>query len=137
MSETDTAALIEITSEVVSAYLAKNHVPTAEIPALIASVHSTFAGLSEAPKSVAANPERPTSTVSIKRSMTDEYLISLEDGKRYKSLKRHLTGRGLTPTEYRTKWGLPSDYPMVAPAYARKRSELAKKIGLGSMRKKG
>ena len=136
MSDIDPAALVEFTSEVVSAYLAKNHVPPAEIPALIASVHATFGALGRAPEP-AAEPEKQAPAISIKKSVTDDYLISLEDGKRYKSLKRHLSGHGLTPAEYRAKWGLPGDYPMIAPAYARQRSELAKSIGLGSMRKKG
>ncbi len=80
---------------------------------------------------VEAPTARPTPPVSIKKSITDDYLVSLEDGQRYKSLKRHLSKRGLTPDEYRAKWGLPRDYPMVAPAYGRARSELAKVIGLG------
>ena len=75
--------------------------------------------------------------VPVRKTVTDAHLISLEDGKAYKSLKRHLSKRGLTPEAYREKWGLPRDYPMVAPAYARQRSELAKQIGLGSMRRKG
>ena len=135
MPETD-PALIEITSEVVSAYLANNHVPSAELPSLIASVHGTFAGLGQAPEP-AVEPEKAVPAVPVRKSVTDDYLISLEDGKQYRSLKRHLAGRGLTPAEYRAKWDLPHDYPMVAPAYARKRSELAKAAGLGAIRKKG
>lgn len=136
MSDIDPAALVEITSEVVSAYLVQNHIPAAEIPTLIASIHRTFSELGKELQPT-AEPEKLTPAVPIKKSVTDEYLISLEDGKRYKSLKRHLAGHGLTPAEYRVKWGLPGDYPMIAPAYARQRSELAKTIGLGSMRKKG
>ncbi len=135
MAETDPVNLVEVTSEVVSAYLVKNHVPAAEISALIASVHVTFADLGRAPAPV-TEPKKPTPAVSVRKSVTDEYLISLEDGKRYQALKRHLTKLGLTPAEYRKKWGLPPDYPMTAPAYARKRSELAKSIGLGAMRRK-
>lgn len=128
-------ALVEITSEVVSAYLAKNHVPPNEIPALIASVHGTLADLGRASIPV-VKPEKPTPPVSIKKSVTDDYLISLEDGKRYQSLKRHLTRFGLTPAEYRAKWGLPADYPMTCASYTRQRSALAKTIGLGAMRRK-
>ena len=80
-------------------------------------------------------PEKLVPPVSIRKSVTDEYLISLEDGKQYQSLKRHLAKRGLTPDEYRAKWGLPHDYPMTAPGYSARRSELAKSIGLGSLRK--
>lgn len=113
MLDTD-PALVEITSEVVSAYMAKNHVPLAEIPALIASIYAAFAGLG-APEP-AAEPEKPVPTVPVRKSVTDDYLVSLEDGRHYKSLKRHLTGLGMTPADYRARWGLPGDYPMVAPA---------------------
>ncbi len=130
------AALIEMTAEVVAAYVTKNHVRAAELPDLISTIHASLAGMGSVPE-LAAAPAKLEPPVSIKKSLTDDYLISLEDGKQYQSLKRHLAGRGLTPAEYRTKWGLPADYPMVAPAYARKRSELAKSIGLGSIRRKG
>lgn len=128
-------ALAEIASEVVSAYLAKNHIPPAELPSLITSVYSAFAGLGRAP-APAAEPEKPVPAVPIRKSVTDEYLVSLEDGKHYSTLKRHLTKLGLTPADYRAKWGLPADYPMTSPAYARQRSELAKSIGLGQKRRK-
>jgi predicted transcriptional regulator len=82
----------------------------------------------------APEAEKPVPAVAIKKSVTPDYIISLEDGRQYKSLKRHLSGRGLTPAEYRTKWGLPHDYPMVAPNYAAQRSEMAKAIGLGRKR---
>lgn len=123
-------ALAEMTSEVVAAFVAKNHIQPSELPALIASVHASLDGLGK-PEEPAAEPVKLTPPVSIRKSITDEYLVSLEDGKRYKSLKRHLAKHGLTPAEYRAKWGLPQDYPMVAPAYAAKRSELAKNLGLG------
>lgn len=106
------------------------------MPDLISTIHAALAGMggeSEGPADIA----KLIPPVSIKKSVTDDYLISLEDGKQYQSLKRHLSRRGLTPAEYRAKWGLPYDYPMVAPAYTRKRSELAKSIGLGSLRRKG
>ena len=99
-------------------------------------MNDALASLAHAPEA-APGPDKPVPPVSIRKSLTDDYLISLEDGKQYQSLKRHLAGRGLTPADYREKWGLPHDYPMVSPAYARKRSELAKSYGLGSLRKKG
>ena len=120
----------ETTAEIVAAYVARNSVPVAELPNLIRSIHGALAGLGSAPAvEVAAAPLVPA--VSVKKSITDEYLISLEDGRKLKSMKRYLSGLGMTPAEYRAKWGLPTDYPMVAPAYAARRSELAKTIGLG------
>lgn len=120
---------LEHTAEIVAAYIGNNSVRASELPVLISSVHSAFAGLGQpAPEPEAA---KLVPVVSIKKSITPDHLISLEDGKRYKSLKRHLSTRGLTPGEYRTKWGLPADYPMVAPTYAKQRSELAKSMGLG------
>lgn len=119
--------LVELTSEVVAAYLSSNQVPAGDVPAVIADVYGSLSNLGKEP--MKAEPLKPP--VSIKRSITPDYLISLEDGKQYKSLKRHLAGRGMTPEDYRTKWGLPRDYPMVAPSYAAQRSELAKKMGLG------
>ena len=130
MSDLDPTALAEMTSEVVAAYVAKNHLQPSELPTLIASVHAALDGLGQ-PEVQAVEPEKLVPPVSIKKSVTDQHLISMEDGKRYKSLKRHLGTRGLTPDQYRAKWGLPKDYPMVAPAYAAKRSELAKSLGLG------
>jgi predicted transcriptional regulator len=115
----------------VSAYLGKNSIPHTAIPELIASVHEAIVGLV---KQKEAEPEKPVLLMPIKKTITPDYLISLEDGKRYKSLKRHLTGRGMTSADYRVKWGLPSDYPMVAPNYAKQRSELAKAAGLGRKR---
>ena len=130
MSDLDPTALAEMTSEVVAAYVAKNHLQPSELPTLIASVHAALDGLGQ-PEVQAVEPEKLVLPVSIKKSVTDQHLISMEDGKRYKSLKRHLGTRGLTPDQYRAKWGLPKDYPLVAPAYAAKRSELAKSLGLG------
>ncbi len=126
----DQTTLVEMTTEVVAAYTAKNHVQPGELPALIASVHAAFQGLGKASE-VNPEPEKLVPPVSIKKSMTNDYLVSLEDGKRYQSLKRHLARHGLTPAEYRAKWGLSNDYPMTAPAYSARRSELAKGIGLG------
>jgi len=123
------AELLGLTSEIVSAHAANNHVPTADLVASIESVYATLASLST-PKQEPAEPLVPA--VSIKKSITDEHLICLEDGKKLKMLKRHLrTAYDMSPEDYRAKWGLPYDYPMVAPAYAKKRAALAKKIGLG------
>jgi predicted transcriptional regulator len=126
------AELAELTSRIVSAYVGSNSVNAAALPELISSVHDSLTAIVSPP----AAPEavRPTPPVPVKKSITPDYLISLEDGQPYKSLKRHLTSRGLTPAEYRDKWGLPSDYPMVAPNYAKQRSELAKTMGLGRKR---
>jgi predicted transcriptional regulator len=125
--------LVELTSEIVSAYVTHNKVSSEDLPGVITSVHGALQGLDKAKQ---REPEKPTPMVPIKKSITADYLISLEDGKRYKSLKRHLSGRGLTPPQYREKWGLPKDYPMVAPNYAQQRSELAKALGLGQQRRK-
>ena len=130
--QTSQSEFIELTASIVSAFVANNAVAVADIPKLIESIHGALVALA-AP---AADPvaERPVPPVSIKKSITADYLISLEDGRQYKSLKRHLSGRGLTPEQYRMKWGLPPDYPMVAPSYAKQRSDLAKALGLGRPR---
>ena len=131
MSEPDEfhAELLEYTAQIVSAHAANNHVPTAD---LIESIQSVYASLSGLSIPVEEPPVELVPAVSVKKSVTDEYIVCLEDGKKLKMLKRHLsTSFNLTPEEYRAKWSLPYDYPMVAPAYARKRQELAKKIGLG------
>lgn len=126
--------LASITADIVSSYVANNSVHRGDLPSVIAAVHAALHGLANpAP----AEPEKLQPAVSIRRSVTPDYLISLEDGKKYKTLKRHLANLGLTPGEYRAKWDLPSDYPIVAPSYAAKRSELAKSSGLGQLRKKG
>ncbi|RWE18693.1 MAG: transcriptional regulator [Mesorhizobium sp.] len=120
--------LIELTADIVSAYVGNNPVPVASLPDLIASVNLSLSkiGASAEPETSAQAP-----AVNPKRSVFPDYIICLEDGKRFKSLKRHLALHGLTPDEYRAKWGLKSDYPMVAPNYAAQRSELAKASGLG------
>lgn len=123
--------LITLTADIVAAHVANNSVALADIPNLIGSVHAALAGLSttEAPAPVA---ERPQPAVSIRSSVKNDYLVCLEDGKKMKMLKRYLAVQyDMTPDEYRERWGLPKDYPMVAPAYAAKRRELAKTIGLG------
>jgi predicted transcriptional regulator len=132
--EQPTAGFTEMTAEVVSAYIANNSIQRGDLTGLIISVHEAFQAL-VAPKKPA--PAKPEPAVSIRKSVTPDFLISLEDGRKYKSLKRHLRGLGLTPEEYRTKWNLPHDYPMVAPGYAQRRSELAKSMGLGQARSKG
>jgi predicted transcriptional regulator len=122
---------IELTADVVAAYVKNNPVPVSALPDLIASVAASLNGLvnGAAPAEV-VEPQKPA--VPIKKSVTPDYIISLEDGKRFKSLKRHLkTSYSMTPDEYRAKWNLPSDYPMVAPNYAATRSALAKSLGLG------
>lgn len=123
------AELITLTADITSAYVSNNAVQSAEISKIIETIHASLRSLG-GPKSEPA-PEKPVPHINIKKTVTPDFLISLEDGKHYKSLKRHLSGRGLTPSGYREKWGLPHDYPMVASAYAAKRSELAKSIGLG------
>jgi predicted transcriptional regulator len=135
MNQTDqpTLDLASIAADIAASYVANNAVHRADLPAVIASVHAALQGL-VTPKQT--EPERPEPAVSIRRSITPDFLISLEDGKRYKTLKRHLGKLGLTPDEYRTKWGLPADYPIVAPSYAEKRSELARSSGLGQQRRK-
>lgn len=122
--------LIELTADIVAAYVSNNPVPIAELPVLIAQIHSSVSGLGTptAPEQATLTPRMP-----IKKTITTDYIISLEDGKRYQTLKRHLGMMGLTPDEYRAKWSLRSDYPMVAPGYSARRSELAKKFGLGRM----
>jgi predicted transcriptional regulator len=123
--------LPSLTAEIVASYVANNTVHVSDLPNVISSVHAALTNLGQ---SKSPEPEKLTPPVSIRKSIGDDFLISMEDGRRYKSLKRHLAGRGLTPQQYRHKWGLPSDYPMVAPAYARQRSELAKALGLGRKR---
>lgn len=120
--------LIELTADIVTAYVSNNPVPVAELPGLIAQIHSSISRLGTPP---ATEQETPTPRMPIKKTVTADYIISLEDGKQYQTLKRHLGIWGLTPDEYRAKWSLPADYPMVAPGYSARRSALAKELGLG------
>ena len=122
---------IQLTAEIVAAYVANNSVQASSIPELIATVHSAVAGLSQP---VVAAPEAPVPAVNPKKSIFPSYIICLDDGKRFKSMKRHVAGLGMTPAEYRAKWGLAADYPMVAQDYAAARSEMAKKIELAESR---
>jgi predicted transcriptional regulator len=129
MSDEDNG-VIEMTADIVSAYVGNNTVSVTELPNLIKNIHDALKGVSTG---VSAEPVAPqTPAVSVRKSITPEFLICLEDGRKFKSLKRHLhTKYDLTPEAYRTKWGLPKDYPMVAPDYAASRSALAKSMGLG------
>ena len=125
---------LEMTANIVSAYVSNNSVPSAEIGNLIAQVYSALKRVSGGQAAAAAEPLKPA--VPVKRSVTAEYIVCLEDGLKFKSLKRHLRTRyNMTPEQYRDKWGLPPDYSMVAPNYAAARSQLAKQIGLGQQRR--
>ena len=122
--------LLGLTAQIVSAHVSHNPVPAADLPGLIQEVFRTLSGVGTRP---APEPERPQPAVPVKKSITPGYLICLEDGKKLKMLKRHLkTAYNMSPEQYRERWGLPADYPMVAPDYAKHRSSLAKKIGLGT-----
>ncbi|TDR29108.1 MucR family transcriptional regulator [Aquamicrobium defluvii] len=133
MNETtinNTDRLIELTTDIVSAYVSNNPVPVGDLPHLIAEIHAALQQQVAPTAQQEAEPKKPA--VPIKKSITPDHIVCLEDGKKFKSLKRHLaTTHGVTPDEYRTKWGLPADYPMVAPAYSAARSALAKSTGLG------
>jgi len=122
--------LLALTTNIVSAHVANNSVALPDLPRLIREVHDTLASVGSGAQ---REPERPHPAVSIRKSVTPEHIVCLEDGKKLKMLKRHLkTAYNMTPEEYRERWGLPADYPMVAPNYAKQRSKLAKEIGLGT-----
>jgi len=122
--------LLKLVSDIVAAYVSNNTVAANELPNVIKSIHTALGALSGAPASESLTSQKPA--VPVKKSVTNEYIVCLEDGKKLKMLKRYLRSNyNLTPEEYRAKWGLPADYPMVAPNYAAQRSEFAKKIGLG------
>ena len=126
---------IELTAEIVSAYVSNNTVAASDIPGLIAQIYTALARVSGKSGDAPAEPLRPA--VSLKKSITPEHIVCLEDGKKFKSLKRHLrTQYNMTPEQYREKWGLGADYPMVAPNYAAARSQLAKQMGLGQQRRR-
>lgn len=131
----DTAAhksddLLKLASDIIAAYVSNNPIPAAELPGMIRSVHATLGGLVSGAAMEGSTSQKPA--VPVKRSITPEYIVCLEDGKKLKMLKRYLRSNyGLTPEEYRSKWGLPADYPMTAPNYSAQRSDFAKKIGLG------
>ncbi|MFT4089183.1 MAG: MucR family transcriptional regulator [Asticcacaulis sp.] len=126
----DKTSVVDFTVDVVSAYVGNNTVPAAELPALIQSVYQALTALGTVEEVKTEAPKEPA--VSVKKSISNDFIVCLEDGRKFKSLKRHLrTKYNLSPEEYRAKWNLPKDYPMVAPNYARARSELAKQMGLG------
>ncbi len=128
--------LIDLTADIVSAYVSNNTVASTDLAGLINEVYQALQRTSGTVSEPEPEPLKPA--ISVKKSVTPDYIICLEDGKKFKSLKRHLrTHYDMTPEEYREKWGLPADYPMVAPNYAAARSELAKKMGLGQQRKRG
>ena len=129
MTDTPEPELLSFTSEIVAAYVANNTVAREDLPTLMREVYASLAELSGVPGKM----DRPEPAVLIKKSVTPDHIVCLEDGKKLKMLKRHLkTAYNMTPEEYRERWGLPADYPMVAPNYAKRRSSLAKKIGLGT-----
>jgi predicted transcriptional regulator len=132
-SATPQSKYIELAADIVSAFVSNNSVPVAELPALIGNVH---AALQNASNPVREETPKFEPAVPIKRSVQPDFLVSLIDGKRYQSLKRHLSKHGLTPEEYKSRYGLAHDYPMVAPNYAARRSELARSMGLGQKRRK-
>jgi predicted transcriptional regulator len=128
---------IELAAELVAAFVSNNPLPKGELPALFQEMHAAVARLAVGPESAPPQIEVKLPAVSIRKSITPDFLVCLEDGRKFKSLRRHLAGRGMTPAQYREKWKLPSDYPMVAPNYAVLRSAMAKKIGLGQIPRRG
>jgi predicted transcriptional regulator len=136
MVDNDGADFIELTADIVSAYVSNNSVPVSDLPTLIADVHAALGRVVGGVAPVAP-VEAPKPAIPVKKSITPDFLVCLEDGKKFKSLKRHLrTQYNMSPEQYRDKWSLPPDYPMVAPNYAEARSQLAKKMGLGQQRRK-
>ncbi len=135
MNDAKDTTFIELAAEIVSAYVSNNSVPAADLPALIGEVHNALVRVTSG--SAPAVVEAPKPAVSPKKSVTSDFIICLEDGKKFKSLKRHLrTQYNMSPEDYREKWGLAPDYPMVAPNYAQARSNLAKQMGLGQQRRR-
>jgi predicted transcriptional regulator len=135
MNDIAAKSFIDLTANIVSAYVSNNPTPASELPALINQIHAALLKVATGRAELPLEPAKPA--VPVKKSMTADYLICLEDGKRFKSLKRHLrTQYSMTPEQYRDKWNLPADYPMVAPNYAVARSQLAKKMGLGQQRRR-
>jgi predicted transcriptional regulator len=135
MNDKSSSNYIELTADIVSAYVSNNVVAAGDISALISQVHSALLRVSNGQSEVVSEALKPA--IAVKKSITPDYLICLEDGKKFKSLKRHLrTQYNMTPEHYREKWGLAADYPMVAPNYAEARSQLAKQMGLGQQRRR-
>lgn len=134
-NDTGADLLIELTAEIVAAYVSNNSVAANDLPSVISQVHAALGG-TKTPVEEVAEKQKPA--VTVRRSIQPDHLICLEDGQKFKSLKRHLqTHHGLSPEQYREKWELPADYPMVAPSYAEARSRLAREMGLGQKRKRG
>ncbi|MCJ2009084.1 MucR family transcriptional regulator [Methylobacterium sp. J-092] len=133
--ETQSTDFIELAADLVAAYVSNNRVSVSELPGVIASVHAAMSGLANAAPAEPAGPEKPT-PAQVRKSITPDALISFIDGKRYKTLKRHVTKAGLTIETYRARYGLPSDYPSTAASYSAQRSELARSLGLGQQRRK-
>ena len=128
---------VALAAEIVAAFVANNHLQASELPNLLTSVHGALAKIADGKTTPETQePTTLTPAVSVRKSISPDHLVCLDDGKRFKSLKRHLRSLGMTPDQYRAKWNLPTDYPMVAPNYAAVRSALAKKIGLGENRRK-
>ena len=135
MADTSGGTFIELTAEIVSAYVSNNTVPAGDLSSLINQVHAALTRVSSGQAELPSEPLKPA--ISVKKSIAPDYIVCLEDGKKFKSLKRHLrTHYDLSPEEYREKWSLPADYPMVAPNYAAARSQLAKQMGLGQQRRR-
>ena len=133
MSEMERSDVLSLTTQIVAAHVAHNSVAMADLPGLIQQVYNTLAKVDSSP----AGAPRPEPAVALKKSVTPDYIVCLEDGKKLKMLKRHLkTAYNLTPEQYRERWQLPSDYPMVAPNYAKQRSQLARDLGLGTKSKR-
>ncbi|MGD0188995.1 MAG: MucR family transcriptional regulator [Roseiarcus sp.] len=136
-SNTEPFDVVELAAEIVSAFVAHNSLPVAELPNLLSTVHGALAKMGDGSATAKTpEPEARAPAVSVRKSITPDHIICLDDGKRFKSLKRHLGSLGMTPDQYRAKWNLPADYPMVAPNYAAARSALAKGMGLGQKRRK-
>jgi predicted transcriptional regulator len=132
----ETSNSVDLAAEVVAAFISNNPLPKSELPAFIHAMHSAIHRLRKGPENAPPQAELKAPAVPVRKSVTPDYLICLEDGKRFKSLRRHLKLHGLSPEQYREKWKLPQDYPVVAPNYTALRSAMAKKIGLGQIRRK-
>ena len=133
--DAETARLITLAADVVSAYVSNNHVQSAELPKLLGEVHEAIRSVTASGKPADSGPPKATPQ-EIRKSVSHDFLVSFEDGKPYKTLRRHLTLRGLSPEQYRAKWGLPNDYPMTSASYSEQRSELARALGLGQQRRR-
>jgi predicted transcriptional regulator len=136
LSDSESSSIITLTGKVVAAFVAHNSLPSADLPALIASVQAAFERIASGMTApIVEEQAAPVAAVTVRKSITPDYLICLDDGRRFKSLRRHLAQLGMTPAQYRAKWKLPADYPMVAPNYTALRSAMAKSFGLGQIRK--